>query len=190
MSAYITVGHLLTALSLETNDQVTRDALGSLIVRVSGEFDRVMGFAFPDEYITARMDGPGIGKLYLPAPGAADIMTVLEDDVLLDPTVYEVEPSYGRYLLRLDASGKETWWSSNSRAILVQFTPNAPPPDLVEFCIRECVRAWNGRAAGYTQEVGVQGSNARKASPLLSGGTVEGLERLARTYGIRNMVAI
>jgi hypothetical protein len=192
VSAYTQVPQLLAAMSLETNDQATRDSLGSLIVRVSGEFDRIMGFSFDDdnEYPTVTLDGPGVERLYLPPPGAADVQLVLENDVALSPDLYERERRYGQSLLRLDANRKPTYWTDQLRGVVVTFTPNPPPPDLEEYCIRECVRSWQGRAAGYPDVVGVQGSNERQYTRAFFPGTVQGLQAIARIYGIRDMVAI
>jgi hypothetical protein len=190
MSAYTTVPMLQHALDLDTIDQATRELLGALIVRVSAEFDTIMGFTFDAEYRTVTMDGPGASKLYLPAPGAADVGGVVENDVILDPLDYELEPIYGRFLLRLDGANKETWWTTNGRAIVVQYTPNLYPPDLEEYCIRECVRSWQGRAAGYPDVVGVEASNERRYTRAFAPGTVRGLQALSAHYGIRNLVAM
>lgn len=191
MSAYTTVEKLLTALTLETNDLLTRDALGDLIVRVSGQFDSVLGFSFAGEYEQGvALTGDGFSRLWIPAPGAADIVTVVEAGTVLDPTLYELERVYGRSLMRLDANGWPMRWSTTPRSCVVQYTPNLPPPEVDELCLRECVRAWNGRASGYQEAVGVEGSNARRATPALATGTIEGLERVKAIYGAVDVTSI
>jgi hypothetical protein len=190
VSAYTDVEHLMDALDLRTADTDTKRRLGELIVRVSGEFDRILLFDFDGDTQSRVLDGTGGPQLWLPPPGAGDVQSVVENGVVVGPEEYEIERVFGRSLTRLTSSGALSSWTDRSRGITVTYTPNLPPPDLEEYCIRECVRSWQGKAAGYPDVVGVAGSNERTYTRAFAPGTMEGLRAIARTYGVRNVIAI
>lgn len=190
MSGYTTVEYLLAAMELEVPDAETTKQLGGLIDRVSNRMDGVLGFTFELDPGTVILDGPGTSRLMLPAPGASTVLSIVEAGVTLAPGLYVLQPRTGQYIDRLDASGALSWWTATPRGITVTTIPSAPPADLEQICIVECVRSWQGRAAGYPDVVGVQGSNERRYSREWAPGNYEALERISRDYGVRNLVAI
>lgn len=190
MSGYTTVEYLLAAMELEVPDAETMKQLGGLIDRVSSLMDGVMGFTFELDPGPMILDGPGASRLLLPAPGAAQVLSLVESGVTLIASQYALEPRMGRYLDRLDAAGAPTLWTSTPRGITITTIPTPPPADLEEICIEECVRRWQGRAAGYPDVVGVAGSNERRYTRAFAPGNYEDLQRIGRDYGVRNLVAI
>jgi hypothetical protein len=190
MIQYTTVERVLSALKLETPDFVTKAAIGDEITAATDTAIAIMLFEFDGDTTVVYLDGPGDTMLYLPAPGAQDVTSVVEDGVVLDPALYFHEPRLGRYLMRLDALGNPTWWTSNPRAIAVTFTPNTHPPAVERIVLAETVRGWNARQAGYPELIGVQGSNARPARNAFAEESVKGLERIAGRYNIRDTIAI
>ena len=190
MIQYTTVDEVLSALQLETNDRATMQAIGFEITNATDTAIQIMGFAFGTDTAVYYLDGPGDTMLYLPAPGAQDVASVVENGVLLDPSLYHVEARLGRYLMRLDTNGIPSYWTGNPRGLAVTFTPNSHPPAVERIVLAETVRGWNARQAGYPELVGVQGSSARPARNDFSEESVKGLERIAGRYNIRDMIAI
>jgi len=190
MQQYTTVEHVLSALKLETDDRETVAAIGHQITMATDTAIQIMQFAFGGDTTAVYLDGPGDTMLYLPAPGAQDVASVVENGVTVDPASYHVEARLGRYVMRLDASGVPTWWTANARGIAVTFTPNAHPPAVERIVLEETVKAWNAKEAGYPLVVGVQGSNARAVRSSFSEESVRALERIAGRYNIRDTIAI
>jgi hypothetical protein len=190
MIQYTSIGRVLSALKLETQDRETIAAIGFEISNATDTAIQIMGFAFGGDTAVFYLDGPGESKLYLPAPGAMDVASVVENGATLADAEYVVEPNMGRYLMRLDALGNPTWWNANARSIAVTMTPNTHPPAVERVVLEETVKAWNAKEAGYPQVVGVQGSNARAVRSSFSPESVQTLERIAGRYNIRDTVAI
>ena len=191
MAAYTSVDRLLAALPLEADDQPTREALGTLAEGVSGELDELLGGTFgDDEAVTAIMDGTADRKLYLPGPGAALLLSVDENGVPLDPSLYELEPRLGRFLLRLDAGGALSWWTVAERGITLVYVPNTAPRSLQEVCYDECLRRWHAKPGGSQDVAGVDGHTARRAPRGFTDHTYAIVASVRATYFIRNLVAI
>lgn len=190
MSAYTTVEDLLDALDIRDPDLDTKRKVGELITRVSARLDRVLGFTFGDESLSLPMDGSGSTLLYLPAPGAINVATVIENGVTLSPYEYRLDAQAGQFLLRLDTAGKAVAWTYAEMGVTIDYTPNPAPPDLEDLCLTQCVRAWQGKAAGYSDVVGVEGANSIGYRRAFAAGTTEALQNIARTYGVRNLVAV
>ena len=190
MQQYTTIERVLSALKLETKDRATIAAIGYEITMATDTANQIMGFAFDGDTAVWYADGPGDTMLYLPAPCAQVVTSVVENGATLAPTAYHVEGRLGRYLMRLDANGVPTWWTANPRGIVVTFTPNEHPPAVEQVVIRETVRQWNARTAGYPEVIGVQGSNARRARNSFSDESIDLLKRVASQYNIRDTVAI
>lgn len=190
MSAYTTAERLLEYMELEADDPTTVRQLGALIERVSGLLDATMGLSFGGGPLTVTMTGGLDPYLWLPAPGASDVVSVIEQaHALVEGTDFVLDQAAGQYLLRLDALGAVRLWSDLSRSIVVTYAPSLAPASLEEVCLEECVRRWQGRAAGYPDVVGT-GSEARRYTKAFAPGTLDVLASLSRTYGVRNTVAL
>lgn len=191
MSAYTTKERLLEYMSLETDDPITSRQLGALIERVSGMLDAQLGFTFGGPRVTATLDGGIDPRLWLPAPGASLVASVSDNGIALAEGVdYTVDPVLGLYITRVTSTGAPTTWLGLPLAVRVAYDPNTPPPALEEVCLEECVRRWQGRAAGFPDLVGVQGSNERRYVRSFAPGTLETLAALSLQYGVRNAVAM
>lgn len=189
--AYTTVDRLLAALPLEADDQATREELGTLAEAVSGELDALLNFTFDsDEAVEETIDGSGVLQLWLSAPGAvAPVLSVVENGVVLSSTFYALEPRYGRYLLRLDGSGRPSWWTSYQRGVVVTYVPNPAPPGLQAICFDECLRRWHAKPGGSGDVAGVQGQNARKVPRGFTDHTLAIIAAIRTDYGVRNLVS-
>jgi hypothetical protein len=172
-------------MELETADVETVTQLGGLIDRVSSLMDGVLGFTFELDPGTLTLDGSGVGLLYLPAPGAQQVMSIVENGVTLDPSDYALQRRYGQYIQRLGG-----FWTINTGGIVLTYLPSIPPPALEEICIEVCVKRWGGRSAGFTRVVGVEGSNERLYSFGFTQANLDDLHRISRDYGLRNLVAV
>lgn len=190
MQQYTTVERVLSALKLETPNRETVARVAYEIAMATDAANRIMGFAFGGELTDVWLDGPGDTMLYLPAPAALDVASVKENGVTLAASAYYVEPRLGRSLMRLDVNGVPTWWTAQPRGVLVTFTPNPHPPAVEQIVLRETVRAWNAREAGYPEVIGVGGSNARTVHNSFSDESVDLLKRIASQYNIRDAIAI
>lgn len=187
---YTTADRLLEYMDLETPDAETTRSLGALIERVSGLLDEQLHFSFGGEVITELLDGSLDPYLWLPAPGAKSVSSVVENGVpLVKDTDYLRDPTLGLYLLRLSSTGQRSSWLGLERSITVVYAPNAAPPALEEVCLEECVRRWQGRAAGYPDVVGT-GAEARRYTRKFDAGTLEILASLRRQYAVRDTVAM
>lgn len=125
---------------------------------------------------------PGQERLTLPTGGAGAITSVVEDGTTLASSLYELEPAYGRYLLRLDATGEVFAWSPRRRHIVVTYTPAAAPDALVQAELAEAVRLWKAKGGGFSDAVGVPGSNERIYSKAMLSSTRQLIERLRKLY--------
>jgi len=190
MAAYCTVEQVLAVLNLETSDRDTIAAIGAEIVRATDTANQIMLFEFDGDTTVYYLDGPADTMLYLPAPGAQDVASVVEDGMVLDPYAYYLEPRLGRYLMRLDANGVPDYWTTSARGLAVTMTPNAHPPAVEQVVLVETVRAWNARQAGYPELVGIAGSSARVARSGFSDESIATLLRVASTYRIRDALVI
>lgn len=154
MSQYCDETELRHALPLDSQTKTANFA--DLISEVSDGFDQVLGFSFDGPGRVARLDGAGLEKLMLPQPGArpGGIASVVEAGTTLDPALYELEPLYGRYLLRLDSTGGVATWAEGSRNVVVTFAPRAHPDALTQACIKEAVKIYRSRQAGHAKVIG------------------------------------
>lgn len=161
--------------------------LQAVLTRAHSAITRELGFRFQDVTaafsLTRKLDGDGEAELYLPSPGAAAITSVTEDGTLLASGLYELDPERGRFIVRLDSDGAVATWPSGRRVIQVAWTPLAAPDALVEAEIEEAIRLWRGKEAGFSDVVGVAGSNEVVYAKAFTAATARLLKNLKRDYG-------
>lgn len=157
MTLYCTEEDLRFALPL---DQQTKPVdFGNLIRDVSDAFDRVLGFGYGGDVRTVKLSGMGCDRLMLPRPGAFanGLSSIYENGVPLAPANYELEPDFGRYVLRLDDTANVTTWREGRRNIQVTYTPRQCPDSLSQRCVVECVRIYRSRQMGHARQIGAPG---------------------------------
>lgn len=206
--SYATVDQLRVYLDMDTETEEV--VLQDLLDRANSAINLKLGFAFKDlatgpASITRKLDSAGDEYLYLPSPGAKTITTVVENGVSLSSSNYEIDPVYGKYLLRLDDSGYLTPWLSSAylelyggaygqrefapprlvrqRLITVTFVPNDPPAALVQAELAEATRLWIAKAAGYSDAVGIPGTTERIYTKSMLSSTKDVISDLQLHYG-------
>jgi hypothetical protein len=183
MSAYTTVEEVREALPLSAATSTADFA--DLITEISDGFDAILGFSYDGVARTVFLTGDGGSRLMLPRPGAYEhgVMTILESGVLLDPTLYELEQDFGRYIRRLDASGRSTTWSTTERSISVTYVPNRCPASVRNACTKEVVRHFRSQQMGHSRTIGAPGVSQQVYDAGFDTGTIELLERRRQIAG-------
>lgn len=157
MTLYCTEEDIRFALPL---DQQTKAVdFGNLIRDVSDAFDRLLGFGYGGDVRTVKLSGMGDERLMLPRPGAFEkgLSSIYENGVPLAPANYELEPDFGRYVLRLDDNAEPSTWREGRRNIQVTYTPRPCPDSLSQRCTVECVRLYRSRQMGHARTIGAPG---------------------------------
>lgn len=144
--------------------------------------DADLGFAFDGTRLTVRVNSDGEIELFLPAPGAQSVSAVTEIDTALTTSDWELDSVEGRYLTRLDASGYPIAWAEGRRVISVTYIPRTCPKALVQAELVEAVRLWRGKTAGYSDVIGVAGSNEVAYARTFAPSTRTLLDNLKRKY--------
>jgi hypothetical protein len=130
------------------------------------------------------MTGIGNEYLYLPAPGATSIASVTENGTPLTGSDYELDPRYGKFLLRVDSTTNyPRYWANGRRNIAVVYRLRAAPAGLVQAELVEAVRIWRAKDSAFADVVGVDGSNAVAYSKALSVATLRTIQSIQRHYG-------
>lgn len=163
----------------DTDDEVLLDH----IRRRHNRIEVALGFDYPRDVQTRRLNASDDPVLILPGPGALNIISVVEDGTTLDAADYELEPG-GRTLLRLDSESKPQDWIAGDRMVVVTFTPQRAPEALIDAEIIEVVRSFRGAQAGYADRIGVDGESSIPYSHSLSKDTRDLIADLKKGDGI------
>lgn len=150
------------------NDTFPPEVAGRLLSAATNTLDQQLTFSFGGDLVTHVADGGSSTRILLPPPGAASVLTVVEDGITLTSGLYEVDPRKRRRLVRLDEDGVPVLWAAGRRNITVTYVPTPVPEALVEACLEVATIIWHGKDAGFGDTVGVQGSTEmtyRRALP-------------------------
>lgn len=177
MSAYTTVEEVREALPLSSN--VSNADFADLITQISDSFDAITGFSWDGPPRIVLLTGDGSSRLFLPLPGAdpASALTVGENGVTLDGSLYELEPGLGRYITRFTETGGVGTWPTAYRGISVSLVPARCPPAIRNRCTVEVVRSFRSQQMGFAKTIGTPGVSQLVYEAGLEQATIALLER-------------